>query len=128
MEDLMMYDAWTQTDAPFCQQYDPISSSYASPTELKLMEMMEALQEQLSIQTSYIQSLQQNVNAVQRSTTTSSPTTTATTEPSNYRIITDGVLEPVEIEEINRELMQQLHKINHKRKPKYIQVKQRPMT
>lgn len=95
----MMYDAWTQTDAPFCQKYDPISCSSPSPTELKLMEVLESLQEQLSIQTTLFQNLQQ-------STMKSSFPIQA--GASNYRIIADGVLEPVEVEEINSELMHQV--------------------
>lgn len=98
----MTYDAWTQTDATFCKKYDPIASTYPSSTEMKLMEMLESLQEQLSIQTNYLHSLQQN--QFQNSVKT---TSTHVQEPSsNYRIIANGVLEPVEVEEITSELMQ----------------------
>lgn len=101
----MMYDAWTQTDAPFCQKYDPISSSHPSPTELKLMEVLESLQEQLAVQTNLFQNLQIHQNPTMMKV----PSSSSQAEPSNYRIIADGVLEPVEIEEINSELMHQVH-------------------
>ncbi|KAL5293135.1 hypothetical protein ACFFRR_011732 [Megaselia abdita] len=98
----MMYDAWTQTDAPFCQKYDPLPNTQPTPTELKLMEVLEALQEQLTIQTTLFHNMQIQ-NSVGKTETIQE-----SAEPSNYRIIANGVLEPVEIEEINSELMHQV--------------------